>query len=142
MKRAKIPGTMGALVVAAWVAGTMGGFMGKVNAQALLQPVQYVNPGSTLLQMQAAIDSGGTVFFEYGEYNQIKSPTPNVPGTGKGFSLGVYGKEVQIIGLTAQDGARPKINGGSIPFRIMFPVNFTIENIEISYYRKIRLGLL
>lgn len=132
MKRMRMLGTIGALVAAAWVAGAMAGFIGQANAQALLLPVQYVNPGSTLQEIQAAIDNGGTVFFEYGEYNQIKSPTPNLPNTGNAFYLGRNGHEVHIIGVTDPDGARPKINGGSIAFRIPFPVNFKIENIEMS----------
>jgi hypothetical protein len=132
MKRMRMLGAIGALVVAAWVAGAMAGFTGEASAQALLQPVQYVNPASPLQQIQAAIDNGGTVFFEYGEYNQIKSPTPNIPNTGNGFYLGRYGHEVHIIGVTDPDGARPKIYGGSLAFRSPFPVNFTIENIEIS----------
>jgi len=149
MKRMRMLGTIGALVAAAWVAGAMAGFTGQASAQALLQPVQYVNPGSTLQQIQAAIDNGGTVFFEYGEYNQLKSTSPGTPNTGKSFNSGKYGNEVHIIGLPASDGTRPKINGGSVPFKIGIfsdfpglPVNFKIENIEISNPDMAGAGLL
>lgn len=117
-----------------------------------LQPEQHVYPDSTLEEIQAAIDNGGTVYFEfltrqsrkYGEYNQIASASPDLPPSAanllKGFNVGMKGRDVDIIGILGDNGERPRINGGTIPFRIGSfpgfglngpPVNFRIENLEL-----------
>jgi hypothetical protein len=124
-----------AVLVAVWVAGTMAGFTDGANAQAVLGPVQYVNPSSTLQEIQNALNTGGTVLFEYGDYYQIASSTPDVPptpATAKGFNIGRYGEDVNVIGLTGPNGERPRIHGGNVAFRVNIqPVNFKIENLEI-----------
>ena len=125
--------------------GFMAGLVGAWNlASAQTPPVQHIYPHSTLQEIQQAIDNGGTVFFHYGEYNQIASSTPDLPPTpanpAKGFNIGKYGKDVNIIGLSGPNGERPKINGGTVAFRVgLFPeygfvglpVNFRIENLEL-----------
>jgi hypothetical protein len=97
---------------------------GYALAQAPLEPVQHVYPDSTLAEIQQAIDSGGTVYFErltkttkeYGDYNQVASSTPDVPANPpKGFNIGKNGKDVNIIGVLGPNGERPKINGGKRP---------------------------
>jgi hypothetical protein len=113
-----------------------------------------VYPDSTYEEIQQALDTGGTVYFhrqtrqtaEYGEYNQIKSSTPDVPAAtmadvrDKGFFLGKNGRDVDVIGVLGPNGERPKINGGTIPFRVGaflrmgllgLPMNFRIENLEL-----------
>lgn len=108
-------------------------------AQSPLQPVQYVNPSSTLQEIQQALDNGGTVFFQYGEYNQILSSTPDLPPSpanpAKSLAIGRNGKDVNVIGLLSPNGQRPRINGGNVVFRVGSvgkAVNFRIENLEIS----------
>ena len=117
-----------------------------------LQPEQHVYPDSTLAEIQQAIDNGGTVYFEYltrqtrqyAEYNQIASASPDLPASPtnppKGFNIGANGKDVDIIGVLGDNGERPRINGGVVPFRIGIfpglgfaglPVNFRIENLEL-----------
>jgi hypothetical protein len=125
---------------------------GVALAQIPLQPVQYVYPDSTLAEIQQALDTGGTVYFDrltkvsrqYGEYNQVARNFPDLPPSSsdpaKGFNVGTYGKEVHIIGLLGPNRERPKINGGTIVFRIGtlasvgflgLPVDFRIENLEL-----------
>ncbi len=121
-------------------------------AQTVLQPVQHVYPDSTLAEIQQAIDTGGTVYFErltkaakeVKDYNQVASSTPDLPPTtdnpAKGFNIGTNGKDVHIIGMLGVNGERPKINGGTIVFRVGqfagfgftgLPVSFRIENLEL-----------
>ncbi len=131
-----------------------GSAVGTALAQMPRQPVQDVFPDSSFEEIQQAIDTGGTVYFhrltkqtnDYGEYNQIASSTPDIPAPSmvavrdKGFFIGKYGNDVDIIGVLGPDGERPRINGGTIPFRVGafsrmgilgLPVNFRIENLEI-----------
>lgn len=134
------------------IAAAIGG--GIAQAQTPLEPRQHVYPDSTQQEIQQAIDNGGTVYFErftkathqYGEYNQIASSRPDVaPQTSaevknNGYFVGRNGKDVDIIGVLGPAGERPKMNGGTVPFRIGtmagygffgLPVNFKIENLEI-----------
>ena len=131
-------------VAALGIIAVLTGTWNPVPAQTPLQPVHHVYPTSTLQEIQQAIDDGGTVFFHDGEYNQIASSTPDLPPTpanpAKGFNIGKYGNDVNIIGLPGPNGERPKINGGTVAFRVGLlpgygfaglPVNFSIENLEL-----------
>ncbi len=132
----------------------LGSAAGTALAGTPRQPVQDVYPDSTYEEIQQAIDTGGTVYFhrltkqtnEYGEYNQLATDTPDVPPStpddvmNKGFMVGRYRNDVDIIGVLGPDGERPRINGGMVPFRVntfphigvlTVPVNFKIENLEI-----------
>jgi len=137
------------------IAAMLLGLPGATLARIELEPVQHVYPDSTYQEIQQAIDNGGTVYFhrltrltgQYGEYDQIASSTPDVPATSmaaardKGFFIGKFGKDVDIIGILAPNGSRPKINGGTVVFRVGIfarmgilglPVNFRIENLELA----------
>ncbi len=75
----------------------------------------------------------------------FEDSTPNVPPSpaeafNEGFFIGRNGNDVDIIGVLGPDGERPKINGGTIVFRVGvfpdmgvygLPVSFTIENLEL-----------
>jgi hypothetical protein len=133
-----------------WGFPTLVGCWGASAAE--LQPVQYVYPDSTLAEIQQALDDGGTVYFDsltkqsrqYAEYNQVARSAPDLPPTpndpAKGFNVGAKGKDVNIIGLLGPNGERPRINGGTVMFRVGrwpvfgflgLPINFRIENLEL-----------
>ena len=66
---------------------------------------------------------------------------PSATNPPKGFNIGKNGKDVDIIGVLGPDGERPRINGGTFPFRVGAfaplgfvgqPVNFRIENLELN----------
>jgi hypothetical protein len=134
-------------------AGTLAAMPSANPAPFPLQPVQDVYPDSTYEQIQQAIDNGGTVYFhrltrssgEDGEYDQLTRIAPDLPPTAedpaKGFNVGRYGRDVEIIGLLGPNGERPKINGGTVVFRVGvfpglgaagLPVSFRIANLELS----------
>jgi hypothetical protein len=140
------------VAVLSGIAATLIGVPGTALAQGPLQPVQYVYPDSTLDEIQQAIDSGGTVYFDrltrlsrqYGDYNQVARTYPDLPPSpgdpAKGFNVGRYGRDVNIIGLLGPNGERPKIRGGTVVFRVGIfgalgfsgrPVSFKIENLEL-----------
>jgi hypothetical protein len=132
-----IPGLL--FVLATFLSGG-----GRAWAQTPIEPVQHVYPQSTLEEIQRAIDNGGTVYFHAGEYHQIRRNAPDLPPTSsdpaKGFNIGKYGKDVDIIGVPGPDGERPHIYGGTVAFRVGrfpslgftgLPVNFRIENLEL-----------
>jgi hypothetical protein len=142
-------------LVTALLAGCAAAVFGSWGAQAQshpraaahafeLEPVQYVSPESTLAEIQLAIDNGGTVYFEYGEYRQVASAAPDLPPSPanppRSFSIGAYGRDVHVVGLPGPNGERPKIFGGAPTFRMGvfpgfgfsgLPVKFRIENLEI-----------
>lgn len=117
---------------------------GDVRAQTPLEPVQYVYPDSSHADIQQALDSGGTVYFDrltsqtrqYGEYNQLADEP-------WGFHVGAMGRDVHVIGLLGPNGERPRINGGKVVFRAgrnpilglfgLLPVSFKIENLELFH---------
>jgi hypothetical protein len=144
------------IVVISLVVGglALAGFSGAALAQAPLEPVQHVYPDSPYGEIQQAIDNGGTVYFERltdktrqpADYNQVASRTPDLPpktsldAKEMGFFIGRNGKDVDIIGVLGPNGERPKINGGTLVFRVGtmagmgvfgLPVNFKIENLEL-----------
>ncbi len=121
------------------VASVLSGTTALVGAPTLAQaktprePVHYVSPDSTYEDIQQAIDEGGTVYFEYGEYDQLADPP-------RGFNLGANGMDVDIVGHLGPGGERPRINGGNVVFRVGIipfvgfsgqPVSFRIENLEL-----------
>jgi len=149
MKRLKI---MSAVILFLAAVAALPGLWGVAFAATPLEPVQYVYPDSTLEEIQQAIDTGGTVYFDrltkhtrqYGEYNQVASRTPDLAPTpdnpAQGFNIGKHGKAVRLIGLLGPWGERPKINGGTATFRVGrfpslgfagAPVSFRLENLEI-----------
>jgi hypothetical protein len=91
-----------------------------------------VYPSMTHAQIQAAVDDGGSVVFEPGDYYQVQSPTPNVPGANLTFDIGRLGRAVDITGERGPSGERPKIHGGTPTFRCaFFPVDFALTDLEI-----------